>query len=108
MSGRGRMNSMAATAALTSSPALQALSAAARHCRGIPADPYGQEPLRLHSHRDQIPPLSRVGSATVIACAAVVTWRSESCLVGAENLCHQAIFVDDATRAVMPLDPEMI
>jgi hypothetical protein len=27
---------------------------------------------------------------------------------GAENLCHQAIFVDDATRAVMPLDPEMI
>jgi hypothetical protein len=29
-------------------------------------------------------------------------------LVGAENLCHQAIFVDDATRAVMPPDPEMI
>ena len=28
--------------------------------------------------------------------------------VGAENLCHQAIFVDDATRAVMPPDPEMI
>jgi hypothetical protein len=27
---------------------------------------------------------------------------------GAENLCHQAIFVDDATRAVMPPDPEMI
>ena len=24
------------------------------------------------------------------------------------NLCHQAIFVDDATRAVMPPDPEMI
>jgi hypothetical protein len=29
-------------------------------------------------------------------------------LVGAGNLCHQAIFVDDATRAVMPPDPEMI
>jgi hypothetical protein len=28
--------------------------------------------------------------------------------VGAENLCHEAIFVDDATRAVMPPDPEMI
>jgi len=28
--------------------------------------------------------------------------------VGAENLSHQAIFVDDATRAVMPPDPEMI
>jgi hypothetical protein len=29
-------------------------------------------------------------------------------VVGAENLCHQAIFVDDATRAVTPPDPEMI
>jgi hypothetical protein len=28
--------------------------------------------------------------------------------VGAENLCHQAIFVDDATHSVMPPDPEMI
>jgi hypothetical protein len=28
--------------------------------------------------------------------------------VGAENLCHQAIFVDDSTCAVMPPDPEMI
>jgi hypothetical protein len=28
--------------------------------------------------------------------------------VGGENLCHEAIFVDDATRAVMPPDPEMI
>jgi hypothetical protein len=28
--------------------------------------------------------------------------------VGAENLCHQAIFVDDATHAVMPPDPEML
>src|SRR5689334_15751418 len=28
--------------------------------------------------------------------------------VGAENLCHQAIFVDDATRAVVAPDPEMI
>jgi hypothetical protein len=28
--------------------------------------------------------------------------------VGVGNLCHQAIFVDDATRAVMPPDPEMI
>jgi hypothetical protein len=28
--------------------------------------------------------------------------------VGAENLCHQAIFVDDATRAVMPPDLGMI
>jgi hypothetical protein len=28
--------------------------------------------------------------------------------VGAENLCHQAIFVDDATCAVMPPDPEMV
>ncbi len=33
---------------------------------------------------------------------------SRSPLVGAENLCHQAIFVDDATHAVMPPDPEMI
>jgi hypothetical protein len=28
--------------------------------------------------------------------------------VGAENLCHQAIFVDEATRAVVPPDPEMV
>jgi len=28
--------------------------------------------------------------------------------VGAENLCHQAIFVDDATRAVGAPDPEVI
>ena len=28
--------------------------------------------------------------------------------MGADNLCHQAIFVDDATHAVMPPDPEMI
>ena len=28
--------------------------------------------------------------------------------VGAENLCHQAIFVDHATHAVMPPDPEVI
>jgi len=28
--------------------------------------------------------------------------------VGAENLCHQAIFVDDATRAVVAPDPEVI
>jgi hypothetical protein len=28
--------------------------------------------------------------------------------VGAEDLCHQAIFVDDAARAVMPPDPEII
>ena len=34
--------------------------------------------------------------------------RCLSATVGAENLCHQAIFVDDATRAVMPPDPEMI
>ena len=27
---------------------------------------------------------------------------------GCRKLCHQAIFVDDATRAVLPLDPEMI
>src|SRR5215467_8243065 len=36
------------------------------------------------------------------------TNRMCSAAVGAENLCHQAIFVDDATRAVMPPDPEMI
>ena len=28
--------------------------------------------------------------------------------VGAENLCHQVIFVEDAASAVTPLDPEMI
>jgi hypothetical protein len=28
--------------------------------------------------------------------------------VGAENLCHQVIFVKDATSAITPLDPEMI
>ena len=28
--------------------------------------------------------------------------------MGAENLCHQAIFVDDATHAVMPPDSEVI
>ena len=27
--------------------------------------------------------------------------------MGAENLCHQAIFVDDATDAVMPPDPSI-
>jgi hypothetical protein len=34
--------------------------------------------------------------------------RAASRPVGAENLCHQAIFVDYATSAVMPPDPEMI
>jgi hypothetical protein len=29
-------------------------------------------------------------------------------VVGADNLCHQAVFVDDATYAVVPPDPEMI
>jgi hypothetical protein len=29
-------------------------------------------------------------------------------VVGADNLYHQAIFLDDATRTVMPPDPEMI
>lgn len=29
-------------------------------------------------------------------------------LVRAETLCHQAIFVDDATRVVAPPDPEVI
>ena len=28
--------------------------------------------------------------------------------VGAENLCHQAIFMNHAPRAVTPLDPELI
>jgi hypothetical protein len=28
--------------------------------------------------------------------------------VGAENLCHQAIFVDDAARAVMPPEAELV
>ena len=28
--------------------------------------------------------------------------------MGAENLCHQAIFVNHATSAVTPLDPEMV
>ena len=28
--------------------------------------------------------------------------------VGAEYLCHQVIFVEDAASAVTPLDPEMI
>ena len=39
-----------------------------------------------------------------IKVAASTVWE----IAGAENLCHQAIFVDDATRAVVPLDPEMI
>jgi len=38
----------------------------------------------------------------------VVGMRPDADPVGAENLCHQAIFVDDATRAVMPPDLEMI
>ena len=29
-------------------------------------------------------------------------------VVGAENLCHKAIFVDDATDTVMPPDPDVI
>jgi hypothetical protein len=28
--------------------------------------------------------------------------------VGAENLCHQAIFMNDASGAVTPLDPQMV
>jgi hypothetical protein len=46
--------------------------------------------------------------ATVPVAAAKVAAGQAAGLVGAENLCHQAIFVDDATRAVMPPDPEMI
>ncbi len=40
-----------------------------------------------------------------LACSGPTWRRGDLC---AENLCHQAIFVDDATRAVMPPDPEMI
>ena len=34
--------------------------------------------------------------------------RGHRVAVGAENLCHQAIFMNDASCAVMPLDPELI
>ena len=33
-------------------------------------------------------------------------WALFAC--GSRNLCHQAIFADDATHVVMPPDPEMI
>ena len=33
---------------------------------------------------------------------------AEKDLVGAENLCHHAIFMNHAPGAVMPLDPEMV
>ena len=37
-------------------------------------------------------------------------WRVSAIreLVGAENLCHQAIFMNHAPCAVTPLDPELI
>ncbi len=48
-------------------------------------------------------------SARALETEAYLTLdRSETQPVGAENLCGQAIFVDDATRAVMPPDREMI
>src|SRR5579871_1392345 len=42
-----------------------------------------------------------------IAPAKSRKWSS-SPLVGAENLCHQAIFMDHASGAVTPLNPEMV
>src|ERR1039457_3405919 len=36
------------------------------------------------------------------------SWRWASSPVGAENLCHQAIFMNHAPGAVTPLDPEMV
>ena len=34
--------------------------------------------------------------------------RASGAVVGAGNLCHQVIFVEDAASAVTTLDPEMI
>jgi hypothetical protein len=44
-----------------------------------------------------------------VVAGRVTEWLgSKVCACGCRNLCHQATFVDDATRAVMPPDPEMI
>jgi hypothetical protein len=38
----------------------------------------------------------------------VVSWRPSTRAVGAENLCHQAIFVNHPSGAIAPEDPELI
>ena len=43
-----------------------------------------------------------------VAEAVAALDNTDGGVVGAENLCHQVIFVDDATGAVTPPDPEMI
>jgi hypothetical protein len=59
------------------------------------------------------------GDAVAPAGATASCWSAQaastrscspprSALAGAEYLCHQAIFVDDATRTVKPLDPEVV
>jgi hypothetical protein len=52
------------------------------------------------------PPAWRAGLA---GFGGLVQKRAEAwTVVGAENLCHQVIFVEDAASAVTPLDPEMV
>ena len=53
-----------------------------------------------------------LASRASAAARSVLTWRVHSATVcgsvGAENLRHQAIFVNHAPGAIAPLDPELI
>jgi predicted ATPase len=91
------------------------VSAALRACAAArllePDRELGTDRMRFHHAlvRDAVlertpPPERRTLADGALAAAE----RAHPGLVSAENLCHQAILVDDATDAVMPPDPDMI
>ena len=43
-----------------------------------------------------------------VASEQPLSLHAQECPVGAENLCHQAIFMNHAPCAVTPLNPELI
>jgi len=53
-------------------------------------------------------PRERNKTLTALAGAEPVTGAQHPAVVGAENPCHQVIFVNHASGAVTPLDPEMV
>jgi hypothetical protein len=80
-----------------------------------PASPYRAIVRRSRSRQGQSYDLSRaLGTRTawpageVRAVVVVRLSRRASCPVGAENLCHQAVFMNHASSAVAPEDAEVV
>jgi len=65
-----------------------------------------ERPLAGASRQDRLPGTWEVHARYIGLPGILLPGIQATC--GAENLCHQAIFVGDATHAVMPPDPEML